>query len=50
MQKVLFIVLVHMHLFQPKGFSEKNVTLHVFQQISDWKIFSQCFRGPQKTL
>jgi len=27
-----------------------NVTSHAFQQISDLKIFPECFRGPLKTL
>jgi len=38
-----------MHFIQRKQFSETNVTLHPFKQISDLKIFSECFRGPLKT-
>jgi len=50
MENILIIVLVQTHFIQRKQFSETNVTLHAFQQISDLKIFSQCFRGPLKTL
>jgi len=49
-QKVLFIVLVQMHFIQHKKFSETNVTSHVFQQISEFEDFSECFRRPLKTL
>ena len=44
------IVLVQMHFIQRKQFSETNVTSHAFEQISDLKIFLECFRGPLKTL
>ena len=44
------IVLVRMHFIQRKQFSETNVTSHAFQQISDLKIFPECFRRPLKTL
>jgi len=36
--------------YLPHQFSDTNVTSHAFQQISDWKIFLKCFRGPLKTL
>ena len=49
-EKVIFIVLVQMHFIQRKQFNETNVTLHAFQQISDQKIFLECFGGPLKTL
>jgi len=42
--KVLFVVLVQMHFIQRKQLSEKYVTSHAFQQISDLKILSECFR------
>ena len=41
---VLFTVL--MHFIQCKHFSETDVTSRAFQQISDLKIFPECFRGP----
>ena len=44
------IVLVQMHFIQGKQFSKTNVTSHVFEQISDFKIFPECFREPLKTL
>jgi len=44
------IVLVQMHFIQRKQFSKTNVTSHAFEQISDFKIFLECFRGPLKTL
>jgi len=31
---------------QRKQFNETNVTFHAFQQISNLKIFSECFRRP----
>jgi len=34
-----------MHFIKRKQFSEINVTSHTFQQISDLKIFPECFRG-----
>jgi len=37
-------------LFQRKQFSETNETLHAFQQISDLKIFPECFHGSLKML
>jgi len=42
----LYIALVQMRFIQPKHFSKTNVTSHVFSQISDLKIFPECFRGP----
>jgi len=39
-----------MNFIQRKHFSETNVTLHAFQQISDLKIFPECVRGSLKTL
>jgi len=39
-----------MHFIQHKQFSETNATSHTFQQISDLKVFPECFRGPLKTL
>jgi len=39
-----------MHFIQLNQFSETNVTSLVFQQISDLKIFPECFRGLLKTL
>jgi len=39
-----------MHFIQCKQFSKTNVTLHAFEQISDFKTFPECFRGPLKTL
>jgi len=44
------IVLVQMHFIQCKQFSETNETSHAFKQISDLKIFPECFRGPLKML
>jgi len=44
---VLFIVFVQM---KHKEFSEANVTSHAFQQISDLKIFPECFCGSLKKL
>ena len=35
---------------QRKQFSETIVASHDFQQISDLKIFPECFRGPLQTL
>jgi len=49
-EKVVSIVLVQMHFIQRKQFSETNVTLHAFQEISDLKIFPEWFRGPLKTM
>jgi len=46
---VLFIVLVQIHFIQRKQFNEANVTSHVFQQISNLKFFSECFREQLKT-
>jgi len=40
-EKVVSIVLVQMHFIQRKQFSETNVTLHAFQEISDLKIFPE---------
>jgi len=37
-----------MHFTQHKQFSETNVTLDVFQQISGFKIFPECVGGPLK--
>jgi len=39
-----------MHFIQRKQFSDTNVTLHVFQQSSDLKIFPECVRRSLKTL
>ena len=39
-----------MHFIQRKQFRKTNVTSHAFQQISDSKMFPECFRGPLKTL
>ena len=44
------IVLVQMHFIQRKKFSKTNVTSHAFEEISDLKIFLECFCGPLKTL
>jgi len=41
---------VQMHFIQRKQFSKTNVTSHAFEQISYFKIFPECFRGPLKTL
>jgi len=41
---------VQMHFIQRKQFRKTNVTSHAFQQISDLKMFPECFRGPLKTL
>jgi len=49
-KKALFVVLVQIRLIQRKKFSESNVTLHTFQQISDFKIFPECSRWPLKPL
>jgi len=38
----VFVVVMQMHFIQRKQFSETNVTLHAFQQISDLKIFPEC--------
>jgi len=35
---------------QCKQFSETNAILDAFQQISNLKVFLECFRGPLKTL
>jgi len=43
-------ILPIIHVIQHKQFSETNVTSHAFQQISDLKIFPECFCRPQKTL
>ena len=37
-----------MHIIHSNQFSETNGTLHAFQQISDLKIFPECFREPLK--
>jgi len=37
-----------MHFIQRKKFNETNATSHTFQQISDLKIFPECFRRPLK--
>ena len=47
-ERLISIVLVQMHFIQCKQFSETNVTLHVFQEISDLKIFPECFAGNWK--
>jgi len=47
---VLFVVLVQINFIQRKQFNETTVTSHAFQQVSNSKIFSECFRGPLKTL
>jgi len=39
-----------MYFIQRKQFTETNVTSHAFQQMSDLKIFPECFRGPLQTL
>ena len=39
-----------MHFIQRKQFSETNVHLHAFQQISDLKTFPECVSRPLKTL
>jgi len=39
-----------MHVIQRKQFSETYVTSRAFQEISDLKIFPECFRGPLKKL
>jgi len=39
-----------MYFIQSKQFSETNATSHAFQQISELKIFPECFLGPQKTM
>jgi len=45
------IVLVQMHFIQRKQFSETNVTSYAFQQISDYKIFPECFwRATENTV
>jgi len=38
------------HFIQRKQFNETNITSHAFQQISNLKIFSECFRGSLKTM
>jgi len=49
-RKALFIVLVQMHFIQRKQFSETNVTLHVFQPISHFQTFPECFCRSLKML
>jgi len=39
-----------MNFIKRKQFSEANVISHAFQQISDLKIFPECFPGPLKML
>jgi len=41
---------MQMHFIQHKQFSETNVTLHAFQQISGLEIFPVCFCRPLKVL
>ena len=48
-EKAVFIVPMQMHFMQRKHIGETNVTLHAFQQTSDFKIFPEWFRGPLKT-
>jgi len=38
-----------MQFIHHNQFNETNVTLNAFQQISDLKIFPECFRGSLKT-
>jgi len=44
------IGVVQIHFIQCKQLREENVNSHVFQQISDLKIFSECLREPLKAL
>jgi len=46
-EKVFFIDVVQIYFIQRKQFSEINVTSHGYQQISDFKIFPECYHGPQ---
>jgi len=47
---MIWFVLVQIHIIQHKQFSKTNVISHVFQQISDLKVFQQSFRRSLKTL
>jgi len=49
-RKVIFIVLVQVHFIKCKQFSQTNVTSYAFQEISDLKIFPECFCRPLKML
>jgi len=49
-EKVLFFVLAQMHYIQCKQFSEANVTLQIFPQISDFNIFLNTSAGHMQPL
>jgi len=38
-----------MHFIKRMEFTESNVPLHAFKQISDLKIIPECFHGPLKS-
>jgi len=49
-RKNIFHCSCEIYFIQCKQFSGTNVISHAFQQISDLKIFPECFCGPLKIL